>query len=447
MADLIPYLISPEKYHHQASGSSTSSKRQATEMSSPSTIIETLQKAPRRQSADTIPATHTSISEKTFDVREFLEANASLIDTSSSTETRGVTHDESQPSEATEPQTIQPRISSISQQLTTFHIACQKKGIVPIFEIEPVSSGKRVRFKGKLKLGEQVVVVGDGKVMWASKKDAKGALAQAGIEIVEKTEIVGIGEDLRNWVGILEEHQSISHLPSPTYRELTTKTKPQAFSVELSIAQHSSKFESRRRNFPTKRLAKSSAAKEAVEWLLLHGALVLDEDGKIKKAAPGQIPQEAIINPTAKNNSQIKIKIKSEKKTVDPNPNPAPPPPPLPLHSALSQPQPQSPPPTSPQTWAQKITTLTSLLSLPQPTYAFSPSSSSSSISLTETPKLALYSGAAFFKRATGTIGPIGEVRNVYGKKAAKQECARGVVDWLRREIERGELGKGKGES
>ena len=48
------------------------------------------------------------------------------------------------------------------------------------------------------------MVVGDGKVMWASKKDAKGALAQAGIEIVEKTEIVGIGEDLRNWVGILE---------------------------------------------------------------------------------------------------------------------------------------------------------------------------------------------------------------------------------------------------
>ncbi len=43
------------------------------------------------------------------------------------------------------------------------------------------------------------------------------------------------------------------------------------------------------------------------------------------------------------------------------------------------------------------------------------------------------HSGAAFFPNdpLIGAGGPVGEVRNVYGKKAAKEECAKGVLQYL----------------
>lgn len=40
-------------------------------------------------------------------------------------------------------------------------------------------------------------------------------------------------------------------------------------------------------------------------------------------------------------------------------------------------------------------------------------------------------SGAAYFPQDPLVGGPIGEVRNVFGKKAAKEECAKGVLEFL----------------
>ena len=64
------------------------------------------------------------------------------------------------------------------------------------------------------------------------------------------------------------------------------------------------------------------------------------------------------------------------------------------------------------------------MLNLQPPQYRFNPTNPS-------TPSL--LSGAAYFPGTpySDLQGPIGEVRNVFGKKNAKEECARGVWDVL----------------
>lgn len=64
------------------------------------------------------------------------------------------------------------------------------------------------------------------------------------------------------------------------------------------------------------------------------------------------------------------------------------------------------------------------ILGLNQPIYRFAPSSPA-------TPNL--LSGAAYFNGEPLFPGPIGEVRNVFGKKGAKEESARGVWQVLLR--------------
>lgn len=84
---------------------------------------------------------------------------------------------------------------------------------------------------------------------------------------------------------------------------------------------------------------------------------------------------------------------------------------------------------------------LSPLLSLPAPFYQLTASSPS-------TPNL--FSGAAYFSNSSLIPGPVGEVRNVYGRKFAKEECARAVWDVLRkmareRGVEVGIVEEGKG--
>ena len=67
------------------------------------------------------------------------------------------------------------------------------------------------------------------------------------------------------------------------------------------------------------------------------------------------------------------------------------------------------------------------LLSLPLPEYRLL----SSDLSVPN-----LYSGGAYFPTSTPpgllpTLGPIGSVKNINGKKAAKDQCAKGVLNFL----------------
>ena len=78
-------------------------------------------------------------------------------------------------------------------------------------------------------------------------------------------------------------------------------------------------------------------------------------------------------------------------------------------------------------TFANQVHQLALMLGLTSPEYR-----------LMATPNTAMYSGALYFKDGTGVlVGALGLVSGVYGKKTAKEECARGAVDVLREEVKR----------
>lgn len=71
---------------------------------------------------------------------------------------------------------------------------------------------------------------------------------------------------------------------------------------------------------------------------------------------------------------------------------------------------------------------------------------------MAEAQAASFYSGAAVFPRDGLVVRePVGEVRNVFGKKNAREECAKGVLEFLeglarRRGVEVGEgLEEGEG--
>lgn len=84
---------------------------------------------------------------------------------------------------------------------------------------------------------------------------------------------------------------------------------------------------------------------------------------------------------------------------------------------------------TNDASYVLKVLKLCSLLQIPQPIYQLGPNPLA--------PVVNVLSGAAYFSDRVVSeshpllVGPVGEVRNVYGKKNAKEECARGVFQVL----------------
>lgn len=74
-----------------------------------------------------------------------------------------------------------------------------------------------------------------------------------------------------------------------------------------------------------------------------------------------------------------------------------------------------------------QVVALANLLSLGSPEYRF------------ESDETNLYTVSCFFKNGGPHEGPIGEVRNVLGKKRAKEDCARFVLEYLSEEKKRRE--------
>ena len=80
------------------------------------------------------------------------------------------------------------------------------------------------------------------------------------------------------------------------------------------------------------------------------------------------------------------------------------------------------------KSWGQRVNELYPQLGLCPPTYRIEPKDPVSAP--------ALFSGAAYFEGNAVIEGPVGEVRQVFGRKKAKEECAKGVwifLDGLRR--------------
>jgi hypothetical protein len=72
--------------------------------------------------------------------------------------------------------------------------------------------------------------------------------------------------------------------------------------------------------------------------------------------------------------------------------------------------------------YAQQVASLAVILALPTPEWSYTPHPSDPNF----------HTVSCFFRGAGPHERPIGEVRNVYGKKKAKEECARLTLEYLK---------------
>lgn len=181
------------------------------------------------------------------------------------------------------------------------------------------------------------------------------------------------------------EYQRSINTPQPTYTDFQLG---QSFSCEVTLDTHPHPFGSRTTFFTSKRAARHHAAACAVKHFQSVGTWPTEftEVGGIRKKK-ASIPNPSIASPS-------------------PNPDPT-----APTETATGTPS-----------FAHRVATLSSLLSLPTPEWRFSPAPSHAP---------GFHTVACFFRDAGPHEGPIGEVRNVFGRKKAKEECARGVLEYL----------------
>lgn len=175
---------------------------------------------------------------------------------------------------------------------------------------------------------------------------------------------------------VAEFQRSISG-PQPTYTDYQSGTR---FACLLTLEDHPEPFGSLASLFSTKKAARQDAARHAIEHF----------------QSVGTWPDDA----TAIGG------IKKKKK-------PQQPPPPASTDDMLSSP--------SSTSFAQQVATLAVSLALPTPEWRFTPHPSDPSF----------HTVSCFFRGAGQHEGPIGEVRNVFGKKKAKEECARQTLEYL----------------
>lgn len=196
-----------------------------------------------------------------------------------------------------------------SHHLPLLHQESQTRGLLPRFEIE---GDQRMGFGGNVKVGDQTIT---SEERWQTKKAVKEALAEKAVGVVKAMPSVkrkrSVGESQENWIGMLHGGQLLPplalalcsnsllsclarsffsdfdyfggtdhHTPTrsttggPIYLEYTHGT---AFACTCKIPAHPNPFGSESEPlFPSKRAARSSAAKEAMQFLINQGLASLD---------------------------------------------------------------------------------------------------------------------------------------------------------------------------
>ncbi|KAI4915992.1 hypothetical protein J4E90_004438 [Alternaria incomplexa] len=234
------------------------------------------------------------------------------------------------------------------------------------------------------------------------KKGGKGKKKKGGIEgegkavekgKEEKEKEKGPGE---NYVGKLLEFQRATDSPQPTY---TDYQSGQRFSCIITIDGEDQPFGSISNLFSSKKAARQDAARHAVDHFKALGTWPTDDTAvggirKRKKASPID-PDTVSISPLLDNSS-----------------SPSTPP--------IQATTPTPAPPGTPS-YASRVATLAVTLALPTPEWNYTPHPSDPTF----------HSVCCFFKGAGQHEGPIGEVRNIYGRKKAKEECARLTLEYL----------------
>ena len=218
---------------------------------------------------------------------------------------------------------------------------------------------------GKLVLGERTITK-DG-IKWQTKKAAKDGLAELGLEVMKEMTNVHDMLKTRNWVGLLHEFYAKSlnsHVSGPVYTEYAIGS---CFACTCTIPPHSESFGSVSSSFPNKKAARANAAMEAMQFLMQQG--LADSEGKdVRTAKESKAKLEAISNVSS---------------------------------------------------YTQKVNEICPLLGLRPPQYRIAPNA--------DAPVVNILSGAAYFPDNPLLSGPVGAIRNVFGKKNAKDECAREV--------------------
>ena len=193
MADLLTSLVVPS--------SPRSSQESFRSLSSQPCRTPPPPSSPKRLSSAPTPSTdQTSVSQAAslpvYDIDSYLAQNADLRsaplikNSSSNTYTAGSAN-------CIEPVSLGKKTGFYVSALNT---QCQVKGFLPVFKIEGTTD-----FGGVLKLRDTTVAADQ---RWCSKKEAKEALAERGLEILKRIEAIAkvageAHEPGKNWVGLL----------------------------------------------------------------------------------------------------------------------------------------------------------------------------------------------------------------------------------------------------
>ena len=184
------------------------------------------------------------------------------------------------------------------------------------------------------------------------------------------------------------------------------------FACQCTIPSYPGSFGSATNSFPTKKAARANAAREAMNYLIDQG--LTNPDGTL-------LSRKKVKLGTAVRVENKKLEVKKDATYAQR------------VNGKSSAPCAHDAGPTSlivyflpsrsDLTPSNSAADLCPILGLTPPTYRLSPSSASAPNIL---------SGAAYFLNEPRFPDRYGEVRNIFGKKAAKEECARGVWEVLR---------------
>jgi hypothetical protein len=180
------------------------------------------------------------------------------------------------------------------------------------------------------------------------------------------------------------EFQCATGAPQPTYHHYTSNGTPMRFACLVEIDGHPSPFGSLESLHSSKKAARQEAARYTVESFKSQGLWPDDFSsvGGIKKKP--NLQPSPLTELTARKPSTTSAQSASE-------------------------------------SFAQQVARLAIMLSLGTPEWRYTPSTMDKDFHTVQ----CFFNGGGMHK------GPIGEVRNVFGKKKAKEECARLTLEYL----------------
>ncbi|KAM3067021.1 hypothetical protein ACMFMG_011803 [Clarireedia jacksonii] len=230
-----------------------------------------------------------------------------------------------------------------------------------------------------------------------------------------------------NWVGRLMEYHQANRLSHPSYTDLHVgQVENGKFSSSLKIPENPEPITT-----TLQKDAKQHIAKLAVDWLIAQNCMPSDGSVKFPKSPQTPIPSAPIVQNGASSSrspftspSPAAQAYSAPTQSRSPSLNS-----PLPHRNSPSPPQDSSSSSAAAVSCATQVPALCIRLGFTRPTYNILPTS----------PGTAFYYGWADFGSDPRIEGKVGVFRDVYGKKNAKEVCARGVLSFLR-DIERQRL-------